>query len=206
MDNNINILKQAKQDIFNALDGIIKSYNMRGISYSTLKKYYKKKKNFDDILEDIRNKSIHLFDEELEYKKFTNELLMDMLDDRIAYDKDKNKNKKKINEMKHLKLFEDWDENVKPLSKGEKLVNTVESHGLSVNDKVIIGSFKYGSSNLTNVKGTIKQIRLTYVNESPQYHYNIHFDVPIGVEKQIKRDHWMFGPYGVKPLTNIKKI
>jgi len=94
MDNNNNILKQAKQDVFNALDGIIKSYNMRGISYSALKKYYKKKTNFNDILEDIRNKSINLFDDESQYKKFVKEVLMDMLDDRIAHEKDQKKLKK----------------------------------------------------------------------------------------------------------------
>lgn len=94
MDDKSNILKQAKQDVFNALEGIIKSYNMRGLSFSTLKKYYKKKKNFDEILEDIRNKSVNLFDDEAEYKKFVKEVLMDMLDDRIAYEKDKKKLKK----------------------------------------------------------------------------------------------------------------
>jgi len=106
--------------------------------------------------------------------------------------------------MKHIKLFEDWDVNAAPLSKGEKLINTVESHGLSVGDNVIIPQFKYGNETLTDIKGTIKQIQLSYVNEQPQYHYNIYFDTPIGNEKQVKRDSWMFGPYG--KTTIIKKI
>jgi len=108
--------------------------------------------------------------------------------------------------MKHLKLYEDWDVNAKPLSKGEKLVKSVESHGLSVGDKVIIPSFKYGNENLTNIKGTIKQIQLTYVNNSPRYHHNIYFDTPIGNEKQVKRDSWMFGPYDDKAINSIKKM
>jgi len=123
MDNNSNILKQAKQDVFNALEGIIKSYNMRGISYSALKKYYGKKKNFEDILEDIKNKSINLFDDDSQYKKFVKEVLMDMLNDRIAYEKDKPKINemkristftnftpiKKYLNMKHLKIYEDYN-------------------------------------------------------------------------------------------------
>lgn len=94
MDDKGNILKQAKQDVFNALEGILKFYTLKGASYSALKKYYKKKKNFEEILEDIRNKSINLFDDENQYKKFVKEVLMDMLDDRIAHEKDKKKLKK----------------------------------------------------------------------------------------------------------------
>jgi len=111
MDNKSNILKQAKQDIFNALDGILKFYTLKGASYSALKKYYKKKKNFDEILEDIRNKAYNLFDDESEYKKFVKEVLMDMLDDKIAHEKDKNNIKK----MKNLKTFEifGWSESEK---------------------------------------------------------------------------------------------
>jgi hypothetical protein len=105
MDNNSNILKQAKHDIYVALEGIIKFYNIKGASYLALKKYYKKNKNFDEILEDIRNKAFNLFNDEKEYKKTVKEVLMDMLDDRIAYQKDK----KKINEMKHLKLYENFN-------------------------------------------------------------------------------------------------
>jgi len=116
---------------------------------------------------------------------------------------DKLKNKKNKN-MKHLKLYEDWDSN-QTLTKGEKLVKSVESHGLSVGYKVIIPQFKYGNETLTNTKGTIKQIQLSYVNEQPRYHYNIYFDEPIGNDKQVKRDSWMFGPYSEKPINSIKK-
>ncbi len=105
MDNKSNILKQAKQDIFNALNNIIKSYNMKGLSYTTLRKYYKKKKNLDEILEDIRNKAINLFDDESEYKKFAKDVLMDMLDDKIAHEKDKKKLKKFENFSKTFQNF-----------------------------------------------------------------------------------------------------
>jgi len=108
--------------------------------------------------------------------------------------------------MKHLKLYEDWNENDTSLTKGEKLVKSVKSHGLSVGDKVIIPQFNYGNETLTNLKGTIKQIQLSYVNEQPRYHYNIHFDTPIGNDKQVKRNNWMFGPYGEGQLKTIRKI
>ena len=69
MNDKNNIIKQAKHDIYMALQGTLKAYNMKGVSYSALKKYYKKKGNFKDLLEDIKNKGIHLFDNESEYKK-----------------------------------------------------------------------------------------------------------------------------------------
>lgn len=103
MNDKNNIIKQAKHDIHIALQGILKTYNIRGVSYSTLKKYYKKKGNFKDLLEDIKNKGINLFDNEKEYQNAVKEVLMNILNDKIAYEKDKNENKN----MKHIKLFED---------------------------------------------------------------------------------------------------
>lgn len=107
--------------------------------------------------------------------------------------------------MKYVKLFEDWDANAAPLSKGEKLIDTVESHGLSVGDSVFLTQFKYGNETLTNIKGKIKQIQLSFVNETARYHYNIYFDTPIGNDNQVKRDHWIFGPFNEKAPNYIKK-
>ena len=99
MSDKSNLLKQAKHDIYVALQNIIKVYNMKGASYTQLKKYYKKKTNFEELLDDIRNKAYNLFDDENDYKKIVKETLMDMLDDKIAYEKDKKK----------LKKFEDYE-------------------------------------------------------------------------------------------------
>ena len=99
--------------------------------------------------------------------------------------------------MKHLKIFEDWDANAAPLSKGEKIINSIGN--LKVGDKVSVKKLKYGEDILTDIPGTIKQIRESFVNEQPRYHFNIYFDVPIGNDQQNKRDNWMFGPYNSTP-------
>jgi len=90
VDNN-NILKQAKNDIFLALEGIIKFYIIKGASYKALKKYYKKKKNFEELLDDIKNKSINIFNSEKEYKSFVSKILTELFDDRIAHEADNEK-------------------------------------------------------------------------------------------------------------------
>ncbi len=104
MDDKINILKQAKYDIFNALDGIIKFYVLKGASYKALKKYYNKKKNFDGLLDDIKNKGINFFKKEKEYKTFVKKILTEFFEDKIAHEKDK----PKVIESKKLKNFNDF--------------------------------------------------------------------------------------------------
>jgi chemotaxis protein histidine kinase CheA len=105
MDNKINILKQAKHDIFIALDSIIKSHVMKGAEYSSLKKYYKNNKNFEGLLREIRNKGINFFKTDKEYKLFVKDILSELFDDRISYEKDK----KNVTEMKtQLKNFGDF--------------------------------------------------------------------------------------------------
>lgn len=104
MDDKTNILKQAKYDIFNALEGIIKFYILKGASYKALKKYYKKKKNFDGLLDDIKNKGVNFFEKENEYKTFVKKILTEFFEDRIAHEKDN----PKVTESKNLKNFNDF--------------------------------------------------------------------------------------------------
>lgn len=102
MDNK-NILKQARHDIFTELDKVITFYNSKGASFSSLKKYYKKKTNLNDLLEDIRNKSNHMIPDENEYKKFVKEILFDMLNDKIAREKDQKSKIKTFESFKNNK-------------------------------------------------------------------------------------------------------
>jgi len=112
---NTSITKQAKSDIFKELHPIIKFYINKGAKPQALKKYYKNTKRFEDILEDIRNKSSNLIKDESEYKKLVREILNDMLDDFIAKEKDeeyKNKqSKNKSSKMEHIKKFENFQVN-----------------------------------------------------------------------------------------------
>lgn len=108
---NSNILKQAKSDIFKELYPIINFYIKKGAKPNALKKYYKNKKRFNDILEDIKNKGINLVKDEIEYRKLVKEILDDMLDDFIAKEKDDEYNKKQKN-MKHIKEFNSYNEDL----------------------------------------------------------------------------------------------
>jgi hypothetical protein len=104
---NINIVKQAKSDIFKVLHPIITFYINKGAKPLALKKYYKNNKRFNDILDDIGNKGVNLVKDETEYKKLVREILNDILDDFIAKNKDDEyKNKK----MKHIKEFNSYNE------------------------------------------------------------------------------------------------
>lgn len=103
-----NIMNQAKSDIFIELRKVIDNYNRKGASFLSLKKYFKKNKNFDEILEDIKNKSNHIFEDDKKYKIFVKEILMDLIDDKIAYEKDNKKIK-----MEHLKTFESYFKKIK---------------------------------------------------------------------------------------------
>jgi hypothetical protein len=100
---NSNIKKQAKSDIFKELYPILSFYIKKGAKPSALKKYYKNKKRFNEILDDIKNKGINLVKDETEYHQLVKEILNEILDDFIAKEKDDNyKNKTK---MKHIKEY-----------------------------------------------------------------------------------------------------
>jgi len=101
-----NIIKQAKSDIFKAMYSIINFYIKKGAKPDKLKKYYKNKKRFNELLEDIRNKGVNLVKDDKEYEKLVRETLNDMLDDFIAKDKDK----KQKSKMKHIKEFYSFEE------------------------------------------------------------------------------------------------
>jgi hypothetical protein len=103
---NNNILKQAYKDIFDELVKIIELYHSKGASYKELKKYYtRSRNNFDEILEDIKQKSIHLFDKDEEYKKFVKEILVEILSDKEYAEKDK-KNMARLTKFESFKLDE----------------------------------------------------------------------------------------------------
>lgn len=105
---NLNIIKQAKSDIFKELKPIIDFYIKKGATPAALKKYYKNTKRLNDLQEDIKNKGINLVKDEEEYKKLVKEILNDLLDDFIAKQKDEEyKNKEK--NMKHIKEFNHFE-------------------------------------------------------------------------------------------------
>ena len=76
---NSNIIKQAKSDIFKALNPIISFYIKKGANPESLKKFYKKNKRFLDILQDINNKGINLIENEdiKEFNSYNENLLTD---------------------------------------------------------------------------------------------------------------------------------
>lgn len=94
-----NIKKQAKSDIFKELLPIISFYIQKGANPSALKKYYKKKKRLNELIEDIRYKGINLLNDESEYKKLVKNILDEILDDFIL------KNKDDEYKLKHLKEY-----------------------------------------------------------------------------------------------------
>lgn len=106
MENSIK--KQAKSDIFKELYPIISFYIKKGAKPSSLKKYYKNSKRFNDILEDIKNKGINLVKDETEYHQLVKDTLNEILDDFIAKEKDDNYKDKK---MKHLKEYNSFNLN-----------------------------------------------------------------------------------------------
>lgn len=108
---NSNILKLAKSDIFKELQPIINFYIKRGAKPNALKKYYKNKKRFNDILDDIKNKGINLVKDETEYHKLVKEILDDILDDFISKEKDEEYTKKQKN-LKHIKEFNSYNEDL----------------------------------------------------------------------------------------------
>lgn len=102
------IINQVKSDIFKELYTIINFYVKKGAKPENLKKFYKKNKNFNDLLEDIKNKGVNLVEDEGEYKKLVREVLNDILDDIVAKNKDK-EYKNKSQKMKHIKEFYEFD-------------------------------------------------------------------------------------------------
>jgi len=107
---NSSITKQAKSDIFKALQPILNFYIKKGAKSSALKKYYKNNKRFNDLLDDISNKGINLVKDELEYRKLVKDVLYEILDDIISKDKDTEYKKKQDSKMKHIKEFNSYNE------------------------------------------------------------------------------------------------
>ena len=103
---NSNIIKQAKSDIFKALNPIISFYIKKGAKPESLKKFYKNNKRFLDILQDINNKGINLIENEEDYNKLVRETLNDIFDDHIAKNKDDEYKNKKLKHIKEFYSFE----------------------------------------------------------------------------------------------------
>jgi hypothetical protein len=101
---NSNIKKQAKSDIFKELYPILSFYIQKGAKPKALKKYYKNKKRFNDILDDIKNKGINLVKDETEYQQLVKEILDEILDDLIAKEKDDKTKMKHIKEYNSFKI------------------------------------------------------------------------------------------------------
>jgi len=101
---NSNIKKQAKSDIFKELYPILSFYIQKGAKPKALKKYYKNKKRFNDILDDIKNKGINLVKNETEYQQLVKEILDEILDDLIAKEKDDKTKMKHIKEYNSFKI------------------------------------------------------------------------------------------------------
>ena len=101
---NSNIKKQAKSDIFKELYPILSFYIQKGAKPKALKKYYKNKKRFNDILDDIKNKGINLVKDETEYQQLVKEFLDEILDDLIAKEKDDKTKMKHIKEYNSFKI------------------------------------------------------------------------------------------------------
>ena len=113
---NSSFKKQAKSDIFKALNPIISFYIHKGAKAKALKKYYNNKR-FKELLSDIGNKGINLVEKEEDYKKLVKNTLHEILDDLIAKEKDTEYNSKsttqknsKNTKLKHIKEFNSFDE------------------------------------------------------------------------------------------------
>lgn len=97
------IKRQAYDDIFNQMVEIIEIYHRKGASYKSLRKYFfKNVDNINELIEDIKSKSINLFANEKEYIEYVKNILSDILQDKESAEKDKSCN------MKNLKKFENY--------------------------------------------------------------------------------------------------
>jgi len=108
---NLNVEKQAKSDIFNALHKILDFYIDKGAKPAALKKFYNNSKRFKDLLDDINNKGINLLKNQEEYHKLVREVLHDILDDFIAKNKDSEYKNKQDSKLKHIKEFNSYSVN-----------------------------------------------------------------------------------------------
>lgn len=93
--------KDIKKDILNKLNNTIDNYLSMNISIKHLKKYFKSNIAFNSLISDINFIGEEQFDTQVEYKNFIKKLLLDILSDRDAYEKD-NKN------FKNVKSFENF--------------------------------------------------------------------------------------------------
>lgn len=83
-----NIYITAKTDIIEKLNSLFDRYQRQGVDLNSLKKWITKKGNFNNILKDIRNEGSHYFDSITEYENFVKDMIYEVLNDRIAVEKD----------------------------------------------------------------------------------------------------------------------
>jgi hypothetical protein len=86
MEYNLYIL--AKREIIDSLNLLIDRYLKKGIDLNDIKKWVTKKNNFKNILYDIRKSGSQFFDSETEYEEFVKDLIFEVLNDKIAVQKD----------------------------------------------------------------------------------------------------------------------
>jgi hypothetical protein len=98
-----NIKKQAKNDIFNEIYPIINFYIKKGATPDGLKKFYKKVKNVNGLIEDIKSKGSNLIEDDKEYIKLVRDVLSEILQDVIARKKDEK------SKLKHIKEFNSFN-------------------------------------------------------------------------------------------------
>ena len=124
-------------------------FSNSGKTMKDLKKDFSKNKSLTDLLIDIKYVNFHLFSSKLDYRNTVKSLLDDIIEDRIAHEKD-TKNKKIV--MEDIKNFEAYYPNTEkdvklyeislPVLKIEDILNNVN---LVVNDiykKVLVTFFK----------------------------------------------------------------
>lgn len=85
--------KKIKKQIFKKIADTVDEYLSSGmnISAKNLKKYFNNSSNLKNLISDINNFGEEKFDNKEEYVKNIKLLLNDILNDRLAYELDKNK-------------------------------------------------------------------------------------------------------------------
>lgn len=126
------IEKTVKKEIYNAINSLIDNY-INGKAFGTrtanavisksdydsffsqkpktvldFKSEIRREKNFNNLLKDINQIGMNMFNSELEYKNYVKKVLNDIIEDRVAEYLDK----KETSNMKKVMTFENFNESV----------------------------------------------------------------------------------------------
>jgi len=125
-----NILKQAKSDLYKALDDIVSFDIKKGVTPHSLKRYYKKPSHILEMIKRIKNKSSHLFKNENEYQETVRDVLHEILDDRVTAIKDK------AEKHKYIKEWHEYDNYTTEKKKLSRMLEfATDSVGAHLDDK-----------------------------------------------------------------------